>query len=131
MIYVCVMESGGLAGTNVLVVEDDGLLRRQITARLERLEVDVTGAASVAEAQRLATELSFDFVLLDIHLPDGSGMDLLRQLRAKRPVKAIAVSGYGMEMDLHKSREAGFLEHLIKQIDPVQLREAITRVLSD
>ncbi len=84
------MEPGGLAGLSILVVEDDLLLRRQLTALLEGLRVDVTGAGTVAEARRWASELTFDFVLLDINLPDGSGMDLLRD-RVFGPTAGVTV----------------------------------------
>jgi DNA-binding response OmpR family regulator len=63
------MEPGGLTGLSVLVVEDDLLLRRQVTALLEGLRMDVTGTSTVSDARRLGAELPFDFVLLDVHLP--------------------------------------------------------------
>jgi DNA-binding response OmpR family regulator len=63
---------------SLLIVEDDLLLRKQMAAQLERLGADVTGAATIAEARRLATDLNFDFVFLDVNLPDGSGLELLK-----------------------------------------------------
>ena len=69
-------------------------------------------------------------LISDIGLPDGSGLDLIRQLRAKAPVKGIAVSGFGMEEDLSSSRRAGFSEHLVKPVDLMQLESTIRRVLA-
>ena len=49
----------------------------------------------------------------------------MRQLRAKCPMKGIAVSGFGMEEDIRKSKEAGFIEHLTKPVGLQTLIEAI------
>jgi DNA-binding response OmpR family regulator len=68
-----------LAGLGILIVEDEPLLRRQITAGLERLGADVTAAGTLEAARRLTMDLSFDFVLLDVNLPDGKGTDLIKE----------------------------------------------------
>jgi CheY-like chemotaxis protein len=52
----------------------------------------------------------------------------MRQLRRQCPIAGIAMSGYGMEEDIRQSREAGFVEHLVKPVSVPQLREAIRRV---
>ena len=52
----------------------------------------------------------------------------MRAVRARRIIPGIAMSGYGMEEDMLKSREAGFTEHLVKPIDIPQLIAAIQRV---
>jgi CheY-like chemotaxis protein len=67
----------------------------------------------------------FDLLISDIGLPDGSGLDLMRLLLQRRPIKGIALSGFGMEEDVKKSKEAGFYEHLIKPINFNRLESAI------
>jgi CheY-like chemotaxis protein len=52
----------------------------------------------------------------------------MRRIRAQRDVKGIAVSGYGMEDDVRKSREAGFSVHLTKPVDFPTLEQAIQQV---
>jgi CheY-like chemotaxis protein len=84
-------------------------------------------ADSVAAALRLSGS-GFDVVISDIGLPDGSGLDLMRELRALRTVKGIALSGYGSDRDVRSSLDAGFAAHLTKPIDLAQLIEAIARV---
>src|SRR4051794_36408847 len=78
---------------------------------------DVETANSVRSA--LAVDLGgVDMIVSDIGLPDGTGLDLMRELRAagkQRP--AIALSGFGMESDIQASREAGFDIHLTKPVD--------------
>jgi hypothetical protein len=66
-----------------------------------------------------------DVLVSDISLPDGSGIDVLREARQHRDVKAIAVSGYGTEDDIRRSTEAGFAEHLVKPFDPERLIEML------
>ena len=64
------------------------------------------------------TASAFDLLISDIGLPDGSGLDLMRPAPApSSAVTGIALSGFGMEDDLRKSREAGFDAHLTKPIN--------------
>ena len=73
------MTESSLTGLAVLMVEDEALLRRRLCAQLEKLGADVTGAGTLDAARRFAAELSFDYVLLDVNLPDGKGTDLLAE----------------------------------------------------
>jgi DNA-binding NtrC family response regulator len=68
-----------LDGLTLLVIEDDALLRKRLVAHLEHGGGDVQGVGSVAETRRALADLNFDFILLDIHLPDGSGLELLAE----------------------------------------------------
>jgi CheY-like chemotaxis protein len=64
----------------------------------------------------------------DIELPDGSGLELMQELRKTRDTPGIAMSGFGSEEDVRASRSAGFAEHLTKPINYRTLEEAIQRV---
>jgi CheY-like chemotaxis protein len=97
---------------------------------LKRWGCDVQTADSVASALKAADALKFDVLISDIGLPDGSGLDLIRQLKSRYPVKGIAVSGFGMEEDLNSSRSAGFSEHLVKPVDLGQLELTLRKVLA-
>jgi CheY-like chemotaxis protein len=71
----------------------------------------------------------FDVLLSDIGLPDGSGHDLMKQARQRQPtVRGIAFSGFGMEEDLRRSKEAGFDYHLTKPVDFQILRESLAKL---
>jgi two-component system, NtrC family, response regulator AtoC len=122
------MEPGGLAGLSVLVVEDDLLLRRQITALLEGLRIDVTGTASVGEARRLAAELTFDFVLLDIHLPDGSGMDLLQDRVFGPAAGVLVMTADGGVAGAVEAMRLGAADYLAKPFDVGELPLALGRL---
>ena len=65
----------------------------------------------------------------DIGLPDATGYDLMREIAGRFAIKGIAMSGYGMDEDLRKSREAGFSDHIIKPIDVARLEQAIRRLV--
>ena len=82
-------------------------------------------ADSVASAAD-AVRGPFDVLLCDNGLPDGTGYDVLRLLDS-RPVRAIALSGFGLDDDLRRSRASGFAEHLTKPVDLPTLEAAIRR----
>ena len=70
-------------------------------------------------------------IISDIGLPDGSGVDILEQLHGQYPIKAIALSGYGMEADIKRSLDAGFARHLTKPLDFDKLVEHIEMVMGN
>ncbi|MDX6577699.1 MAG: two-component system, OmpR family, response regulator, partial [Blastocatellia bacterium] len=65
----------------VLVVDDDSLLRKLIADQLARAEFDAVPAGSAREALDVLREADYDVVLLDIMMPDLSGLDALRKIR--------------------------------------------------
>ena len=71
---------------------------------------------------------SHDIVLSDIGLPDGTGLDLVRQLKAERDIPAIALTGFGMDEDIAKCREAGFNAHLTKPVNFQRLEMVLQQV---
>ncbi len=109
----------------ILVVDDDEPTRRALTSALASLGHEVTTADSVASASD-AIRGELDVLVCDIGLPDGTGYDVLRLLDS-RPVRAIALSGFGLDDDLRRSRAAGFAEHLTKPVDLRTLEAAIRR----
>jgi len=92
---------------------------------------NVMQATNVREALRLAHERPFDILLSDIGLPDGTGLDLLRQIRTEHSIKAIAVSGFTQEEDRLRGKQAGFLEYLTKPVDFQMLETVLRRVSQD
>jgi CheY-like chemotaxis protein len=114
----------------ILLVEDHADTARVLCRILERAGFRVTHAASIAEARTAAGGETFDLVVSDLGLPDGSGLDLMRSLRAEHGLSGIALSGFGTEDDLAASSAAGFAEHLTKPADWPQLRAAIERLLA-
>lgn len=112
----------------VLVVEDHADTARTLGRLLGRVGYSVSIAGCVEAALKQASEGQFDVILSDLGLPDGSGYDLIETLRERGPVRAIAMSGFGMDEDIRKSREAGFAEHIVKPVNLTDLLDAIRRI---
>jgi CheY-like chemotaxis protein len=101
----------------VLLVEDHEDTNRALTRLLQLRGYHVQSARDVQSALALTESAEFDVLISDLGLPDGSGIDLMRALQTERPLLGIALTGYGMEEDIRKSRDAGFKHHLVKPID--------------
>jgi CheY-like chemotaxis protein len=69
-------------------------------------------------------------LISDIALPDGTGMDLMMQLRAISKIPGIAISGFSNNGDFERSLQAGFSEHVIKPIKFEKLNAAIERAIA-
>ncbi len=122
-------ESAGQARSLRLLVVDDHEATRHVLCRLlTRSGHQVTEAASQEEALTVFRSRYFDAVISDLGLPDGSGLDLMRQLRQQRAVPGIALSGYGMEDDLRQTKQAGFFAHLIKPVNIEQLCQLLLQM---
>jgi len=115
----------------VLIVEDHTDTRQALCRILKRWGHEVEDAGTVEEAVKLAETYKPELLLSDIGLPDGTGIDLLGRLGANRPSVAIAMSGYGMESDLEKTKRAGFQDHLVKPVSAERLKEVIGRLTAD
>jgi CheY-like chemotaxis protein len=110
----------------ILLVDDHHDTNRAMARLLQRLGYDVCTADSVRSALEAAgSGATFDLLISDIGLPDGTGLELMQQLRQRQSIKGIALSGFGMEEDVRKSKAAGFYEHLTKPINFKRLETAI------
>ena len=111
----------------MLLVEDHADTAEAARELLADASCQVVAAGSLAAALEAAGIQTFDLVLSDLGLPDGSGLDLMRDLRDRYGLRGIALTGYGMEDDIRRSREAGFVDHLVKPITYDRLVRAIDR----
>ncbi len=120
---------GRISGKKVLLVEDHADTAKALSRLLRSSGLTIHVAESVKAAIALAEDNEFDLLISDIGLPDGTGIDVLQHLRRSVGIPAIALSGYGMEEDIQRSREAGFAEHLVKPINIHQLHRLINQLL--
>jgi PAS domain S-box-containing protein len=121
---------GSHTALRVLFVEDHESTREALTSILKRRGYHVRAASTVQEARGAAFQEEFDVLVSDLGLPDGNGSDLMVELRSKYPsLLGIAISGFGMNADLTRSRAAGFNEHLTKPVSIDSLDRALTRIL--
>lgn len=120
-------------GRRVLMVDDHDDTRIAIKRLLEKSGYNVTTADSVQGALQTcppgADGQAFDILISDIGLPDGSGLDIMRHLRrCGKSTRGIALSGFGMEEDIRKSREAGFDHHLTKPVSFDRLKAVLEEI---
>jgi signal transduction histidine kinase/CheY-like chemotaxis protein len=120
---------GKPTGRRVLVVDDHHDTCVGMKMMLERRGYHITLAYSAEQAVEKARTQDFDLLISDIGLPDRSGYELMRELGTSKGLRGIALSGFGMEHDVSKARQAGFSEHLTKPINFDRLEEAIQSVL--
>lgn len=126
-------EAGSLGGLNVLVVDDNDDAVWSIATLLKRAGCSVSSAASGAEAIRLYEEHRPDVVLLDIGLPDQSGLEVARRIRTLPGgdrTMLIAATGWGQQQDQKEATDAGFDLHMIKPLSLDELARAVGRLRS-
>jgi CheY-like chemotaxis protein len=113
----------------VLVIEDDDSNARWVKMALEQLGYSVVLAHDGPIALQLASEARPDLVLLDIGLPMLDGWEVARRLRDRvGPLPIIAITGRDGPADMHRSSEAGFVEHLNKPLDLERLRRCLAAI---
>lgn len=116
----------------ILLVEDHVDTASAMRKLLSYSGYGVETAGSVAGALKAVDEQNFDLLISDIGLPDGSGLDLMRELLQRpreKPICGIALSGYTPDDDGRASKEAGFTEYLTKPVNFSQLEAAIDRAI--
>src|SRR6266446_5191907 len=116
-----------LSGLSILIVEDEALLRKQIGAHLEKRGADVTGADTLQAARRFLADLSFDFVLLDVNLPDGRGTELFKEKALPADSGIIVMTAEGGVNGAVEAMRLGALDYLVKAFDLAELPLVIGR----
>jgi DNA-binding NarL/FixJ family response regulator len=119
----------GAGSTRVVLVDDHALFRAGVRSELDGL-VDVVGdAATVADAVALIRELAPDVVLLDVHMPDGGGLEVLRQVAADAAAtQFLALSVSDAAEDVIAVIRAGARGYVTKTISGSDLADAVRRV---
>ena len=120
----------------VLLVDDSALVRRGvrsvITAHSQHGAIQVVGeAANAAEAMTEVLRLKPDVVLLDLRLPDGSGIDVCRRIHSEVPeTRVLVLTSFVDDNLVYNAVIAGAHGYLMKEVDPPALLEAITKAAS-
>src|SRR5918998_3420489 len=109
----------------ILMVEDERAIPEPLSEALAREGFDTEVAGTVADALELARTLEPDLVLLDVMLPDGSGYDVARELRAGSGVPIIMLTARGEETDRVVGLELGADDYIVK---PFSAREVVARI---
>jgi signal transduction histidine kinase len=122
-------EVDGKPRIRVLLVEDHADTARALSRLLSVSGYAVGTAGTVEAALKLAAAEPFDVMVSDIGLPDATGFELMRLVREQFALKGIALTGFGQDDDLARSREAGFADHVVKPVDIGRLDAAIRRTV--
>lgn len=117
-----------IAPLRLLLVEDHENTLQTLARLLRQDGHQVTAANTIADAQAAGAHGTFDVVISDLGLPDGSGTELMEHLRSAHGLRGIALSGYGMEEDIVRSRASGFVAHLVKPVAIADLRRVLTEI---
>ncbi len=120
-----------LSGLSLLLLEDEPLLRRRIAAHLEKDGVEVTQATTLAEAREAFRNVSFDFALLDVNLPDGRSLSLLADQEIPASVVAIVMTAEGGVAGAVEAVRRGAADYLVKPFDLDELAVRLARAKRD
>ena len=114
---------------DLLIVEDDPTLVEGIRLALQAPELRPQLCRSLADAGELLSRRSFDLLILDINLPDGNGLDLLRALRRESEVPVILLTANDLETDIVAGLELGADDYVVKPFSPRELMLRISAIM--
>ncbi len=113
----------------ILLVEDDEDLSEGIAMALSDDSLSFTRCGSIREATEALREREYDLLLLDISLPDGSGLDLCRSVRQRSRVPVALLTARDMELDIVKGLEGGADDYITKPFSLMVLRARVRALL--
>ena len=114
---------------HILLVEDERDILQHTQAQLAREGYAVSSAASCAGARQLLQQVQPDLIVLDIMLPDGSGLDLCRDLRGRTAVPVLFLTNLGEKSQVVQGLRAGADDYIVKPFDRGELIARIEALL--
>jgi CheY-like chemotaxis protein len=114
------------AGLLTILLIEDHVDTAEVMAQLIRgLGHDVTVVGRVDEALAATQQQTFDLIVSDVGLPDGTGLDFVKAFREHSDAPAVALTGFGTDEDVRRCLSAGFTSHLTKPVNFGQLETMI------
>ena len=113
----------------ILLLEDDAALGNGIRLALQSPEMRLTLCATLAQAREALGQARFDLLILDVNLPDGSGLELLDTVRKISRVPVILLTANDMEMDIVTGLESGADDYITKPFSLAVLRARVNAQL--
>lgn len=113
----------------LLLLEDDTALGEGIRLALKSGETEITLCRTLSEGRRALGQSAFDLLILDINLPDGSGLELLREVRKSSSVPVILLTANDMETDIVNGLESGADDYITKPFSLAVLRARVNAQL--
>lgn len=115
---------------HILLAEDNPAVSEMLRLFLEGSGYRVTVAPTVQQAVAVAAAEPIDLLLSDFRLKDGTGWQLIEQLKAVRPVPGVMLSGYSDKFYIDKSKTVGFSHYLVKPVDEDELLQTVREALA-
>ena len=113
---------------HAILVEDDSSSRTALTKLVEHEGFTVKSAATLAEARALIKASPPGLVLTDLHLPDGNGIELLRELRESSPVEVVLITGHGTLETAVEALRLGASDYVTKPVDVAHLKRVLNNM---
>lgn len=107
-----------LSGREILVVEDEVLVRRRLVAYLESVGAECTAVGTVEEGRKALSDLPLDYAFVDVNLPDGVGLDLLEVARANGEIPVVIMTADGGWQLAVEAMKLGAADYVAKPFDP-------------
>lgn len=112
----------------LFIVEDDAPLRERTARALAARGFDVRAAASIKETEALLASDAPEFVVLDLRMPDGNGLDLIpRLIQADPETRIVVLTGYGSIATAMEAVRRGATDYLTKPVDADDIVNAFAR----
>jgi len=115
------------SGTEVLLLEDDVVLRKRLAAYLRSTGAEVVETATLADVRRATKELSFDFALIDLHLPDGEALELLRDNVFSENTGVVVMTAFGGIKQAVEAMRYGAGDYISKPFELEQINISFAR----
>lgn len=113
----------------LLLLEDDTALGEGIRLALKSGDTEITLCRTLSEGRQALEQDAFDLLILDINLPDGSGLELLREVRRANTVPVILLTANDMETDIVNGLESGADDYITKPFSLAVLRARVNAQL--
>src|SRR5215472_3766748 len=112
----------------IIVLEDDAIVRNNLETFLRRQRVDVASASTLAAARDYLNRDNFDLIFMDMRLPDGEGIELLKflQTRPQRPL-AVVMTGFGSVESAVECMKSGAFDYIIKPFSNEQIEVTLRK----
>lgn len=118
-----------LAANAIMILEDDDDLAEGISLSLKSSELNFTICKTITEAKNAISRQAFDLLILDINLPDGSGLNFCQQIRQTSQIPIVLLTAKDMELDIVKGLEYGADDYITKPFSLMVLRARIRALL--
>jgi DNA-binding NtrC family response regulator len=104
-----------VSGTTLLLVDDEEAFRKLVGNELAHIHYEVTTAGNLREARQILSQRTFNLALLDVRMPDGSGLDLLADIKASSPAtEVVMLTGHATVGEAIRALKTGALDFLTK-----------------